>query len=48
VKDRVGREVSERLTQDPELRRLLDRVVARKLDPASAADELFRTRYAAQ
>jgi len=48
VKDRVGREVAERLTQDPELRRLLDRVVARTLDPASAAEELFRTRYAAQ
>ena len=46
VKDRVGREVAERLTQDPELRRLLDRVVARTLDPASAADELFRSRYA--
>lgn len=46
VRDRVGREVAERLERDAELRRLLDRVVARTLDPASAADELFRTRYA--
>jgi LAO/AO transport system kinase len=46
VRDRVGREVTERLERDPELRRLLDRVVAREIDPASAADELFRTRYA--
>ncbi len=45
VKERVGREVADRLDQDPELRRLLDRVVARTLDPAGAADELFRTRY---
>jgi LAO/AO transport system kinase len=48
VKDRVGREVAERLTRDPALRKLLDRVVARTLDPASAADELFRTRYASK
>ncbi len=48
VKDRVGREVAERLTRDPALRPLLDRVVARTLDPAGAADELFRTRYAAK
>ncbi|MCI4373243.1 MAG: methylmalonyl Co-A mutase-associated GTPase MeaB [Thermoplasmata archaeon] len=46
VKDRMGREVAERLTRDPELRRLLDRVVARTLDPATAAEELFRTHYA--
>jgi LAO/AO transport system kinase len=45
VKDRVGREVAVRLDRDPELRRLLDRVVARSLDPAGAADELFRTHY---
>jgi LAO/AO transport system kinase len=46
VKDRVGHEVAERLQRDPELRRLLDRVVARTLDPSSAAEELFRKRYA--
>ncbi|MCI4342747.1 MAG: methylmalonyl Co-A mutase-associated GTPase MeaB [Thermoplasmata archaeon] len=46
VKDRVGHEVAERLDHDVELRRLLDRVVARKIDPAGAAEELFRTRYA--
>jgi len=45
VKERMGREVAERLDRDAELRRLLDRVVARTLDPASAADELFRTHY---
>jgi LAO/AO transport system kinase len=48
VKDRVGREVAQRLEIDPELRLLLDRVVARTLDPGSAADELFRTRYASK
>jgi LAO/AO transport system kinase len=45
VRDRVGREVTERLEEDPELRRLLDRVLAREIDPASASDELFRSRY---
>jgi LAO/AO transport system kinase len=46
VKERVGHEVAERLDRDPELRLLLDRLVAREIDPASAADELFRVRYA--
>jgi LAO/AO transport system kinase len=48
VKDRVGREVAERLNRDAAFRPLLDRVVARTLDPAGAADELFRARYAAK
>ena len=48
VRDRVGREVAERLERDPALRPLLDRVVARTLDPAGAAEELFRTHYAAK
>lgn len=45
LRDRVGREVSDRLDRDPELRKLLDRVVARKTDPASAADQLYRDGY---
>jgi LAO/AO transport system kinase len=46
VRDRVGRDVAERLTRDADLRTLLDRVLARTLDPASAADELYSTHYA--
>jgi LAO/AO transport system kinase len=46
VKDRVGRDVAARLDRDPDLRRLLDRLVDREIDPAGAADELFRARYA--
>ncbi len=40
VRDRVGRELTERLEEDPELRRLLDQVVERKLDPRAAAQRL--------
>jgi LAO/AO transport system kinase len=45
VKERVGRDVAARLDRDPELRRLLDRAVARTLDPTSAAEALLRLRY---
>ncbi|HTS32853.1 MAG TPA: methylmalonyl Co-A mutase-associated GTPase MeaB [Thermoplasmata archaeon] len=45
LRDRVGQEVTERLTQDAELRRLLDDVVGRKVDPWSAADRLYREWY---
>jgi LAO/AO transport system kinase len=48
VKERVGREVAERLDRDVALRRLLDRVVAREIDPTGAAEELFRAHYAAK
>jgi len=41
VRERVGREVEDRLERDPELRRLLDEVAARRLDPRAAADRLF-------
>jgi LAO/AO transport system kinase len=40
VRDRVGRELTDQLEQDPELRRLLDQVVARDLDPRTAAERL--------
>jgi LAO/AO transport system kinase len=42
VRERVGRELSRRLELDPELRQLLDRVVAREIDPRTAADRLER------
>jgi LAO/AO transport system kinase len=42
VRDRVGRDLTRELGQDPSLRRLLDRVVARTLDPRTAAERLFR------
>jgi len=41
VRDRVGRELTERLENDAEMRRLLDRVVARSLDPRAAAELLM-------
>jgi LAO/AO transport system kinase len=41
VRDEVAAELAERLDQDPSLRDLLDRVVARTLDPRSAADRLL-------
>lgn len=44
VRDRAGRELSERLERDPELRTLLDRVVARSLDPRTAAERLYASR----
>ncbi len=40
VRDRVGQELTARLEGDPSLRGLLDRVVARSLDPRAAADRL--------
>jgi LAO/AO transport system kinase len=42
VRERVGRALSVRLDRDPELRGVLDAVVARKLDPRSAAERLER------
>jgi LAO/AO transport system kinase len=44
VRDVVSREVARRLATDPELRTLVDQVVARKLDPRSAADRLLPNR----
>jgi LAO/AO transport system kinase len=41
VRDRVGRELTERLEHDAALRELLDRVVARSLDPRAAAERLL-------
>jgi len=41
VRDEVAAELAERLDKDPALRDLLDRVVARTLDPRSAADRLL-------
>jgi LAO/AO transport system kinase len=43
VRERVGRELTDRLDRDPDLRQLLDRVVARTTDPRTAADRLQRT-----
>ncbi len=40
VRELVASEIAERLESDPDLRKLLDRVVARQLDPRSAADLL--------
>ncbi len=41
VRDQLAREIGERLETDPELRRILDAVVAHTLDPRSAADRLI-------
>ncbi len=41
VRDRVGRDLTARLEADPKLRSLLDRVVARSLDPRAAAEQLL-------
>jgi LAO/AO transport system kinase len=43
VRDRMGRELSDQLERDPSLRKLLDQVVARELDPRSAAARLRPT-----
>jgi LAO/AO transport system kinase len=43
VRDRVGRELGTRLDRDPALRQLLDAVVARTIDPETAAERLLRT-----
>jgi len=45
LRNRVGNDVTRRLERDPELRSILDRVAARKLDPRSAADQLYRGWY---
>ena len=42
VREFVGRALAARLERDPELKRLLDRVVARSIDPRSAAERLGR------
>ena len=44
ARDRIGRSLMQRLEADPSLRRLLDEVVARRIDPRTAADRLVRTR----
>jgi len=44
ARDRIGRELTVRLERDPSLRRLLDNVVARRIDPRTAADRLVRGR----
>ena len=48
LSSRVGRDVRRRLEADAELRTLLDRVVARQVDPASAADRLYRDHFRAR
>lgn len=48
LRDRVGRDVSDRLERDAELRQLLDHVVGRKVDPWSAAERLYREWYSAR
>jgi GTPase len=40
ARDRIGQELTHRLERDPALRRLLDDVVARSIDPRTAADRL--------
>ena len=40
VRERIGRELSDRLEHDPELRPLLDRVADRAIDPRTAARRL--------
>ncbi len=42
ARDHVGRELMDRLEHDPSLRKLLDDVVARRIDPRTAADRLVR------
>ncbi len=44
VRDSLAADLADRLDRDPELRGLLDRVVARTLDPRSAADRLLAPR----
>lgn len=43
VREYVGRAISLRLERDPDLKKLLDRVVARSIDPGTAAERLGRT-----
>jgi LAO/AO transport system kinase len=42
--DRLARDLTERIERDPALRRLVDQVVARTLDPRSAAERLLAVR----
>jgi len=42
AKDQIGHALALRLERDPTLRRLLDAVVARRIDPRTAADRLVR------
>jgi len=42
ARDRVGQQLTHRLENDPSLRRLLDDVVARRIDPRTAAERLAR------
>jgi len=42
VRERVGDELSARLDRDPALRKLLDEVASRSIDPRTAADRLDR------
>jgi len=48
ARDRVGHELTRRLEQDPSLRRLLDEVVARRIDPRTAAERLAAGRRVAR
>ena len=41
ARDRLSRELTERLERDPALRRLLDQVVARSIDPRTASERLL-------
>jgi LAO/AO transport system kinase len=42
ARDRIGQELTRRLERDPSLRRLLDEVVAHRIDPRAAAERLVR------
>ncbi len=44
VRDRVDAELTDGLESDPALRRLLDRVASRDVDPRTAAEQLLRAR----
>jgi LAO/AO transport system kinase len=48
ARDRVGRDLTHRLEEDPSLRHLLDEVVARRIDPRTAADRLVSGRRLAR
>ena len=41
IRDRVGREIAQAMDDDPGWQRVLEEVVARSLDPPSAADQLL-------
>ncbi len=44
ARERVGQQFADRLEREPELRRLLEEVVARRVDPRTAADRLVPAR----